>query len=136
MDADCNDDHGDKDVRPPRSVMCAPFDRIREFLLNHTFLFSSNDGEFDGGYARHKVASVDPILLHARTNMNPMGALRRRRRGQGRGGRRGQRSDTGVCCDGAERDVPVPSQGKVQCVCCWPLRGGCAGHVVPTVRRG
>jgi hypothetical protein len=86
MDTYCNDAHGNKDARPPRLVLCTSFGRIREFLLNHAFLFSSNDGEFDRGGARRQAAAVNPILLRARPNLNPMGATRRRRRGQGRGG--------------------------------------------------
>jgi hypothetical protein len=66
--------------------MRASFGRIREFLLNHTFLFSSNNGKFDGGGARRQAAAVDPILLHARPNLNTIGASRRRRRRQRRGG--------------------------------------------------
>jgi hypothetical protein len=86
MDADCEDAHGDEDARPLRLVLRASFGRIREFLLNHAFLFSSNDREFDGGSMRLQAAAVNPVPLHAHPNLNPMGALRRTRRGQVRGG--------------------------------------------------
>ncbi len=86
-DTDCDDAHGNEDARLPQLVLCVSFGRIKEFLLNHAFLFSSNDGEFDGGSMRHWAAVVNPIPLHDSPNLNPMGALRRRRREQGRGGR-------------------------------------------------
>ncbi len=56
-DADCNDADGndvnpnDGNGRPPRSTLCASFDRIREFVLSHALLFRNNGGEVDGGGA-------------------------------------------------------------------------------------
>jgi hypothetical protein len=56
------------------------FDRIREFVLSHAFLFRSDGGEVDGSGATQD--AVFPVL-RAHPNLNPMGALRKRRRGQG-----------------------------------------------------
>ena len=68
-------------------ALCASFDRIREFVLSHALLFHNNGGEVDGGGATQD--AVFPVL-RARPNLNPIGASRRRRRGQRGGGRRQQ----------------------------------------------
>jgi hypothetical protein len=67
--------------------LCASFDRIREFVLSHALLFCN-----DGGKVGRSDATQDAVfpVLHARPNLNPMGASRRRRRGQGGGGWRQQ----------------------------------------------
>ncbi len=78
-----NVDPDDRNGRPPRSSLCASFDRIREFLLSHALLFRNDGGEVDGGGATQDV--VFPVL-RAHPNLNPMGESRRRRRGQGGGG--------------------------------------------------
>jgi hypothetical protein len=101
MYTDRDDAHGDKDARPPRSVLRESFGRIREFLLNHAFLFSSNEEEFDGGGVGRRAAPVDTVPLHARPNLIPMRASRRRRQ-----------SDSRVCRDSTKHDVPVPREGN------------------------
>jgi hypothetical protein len=54
------------------------FDRIKEVVLSHALLFRNNGGEVDGGGATQD--AVFPVL-HVHPNLNPMNALRRRRRG-------------------------------------------------------
>ncbi len=68
-------------------ALCVSFDRIREFVLSHALLFRNDGGEVDGGGATQD--AVFPVL-RACLNLNPMGALRRRRRWQGGGGQRQQ----------------------------------------------
>ena len=65
-------------------ALCASFDRIREFVLSHALLFRNDGGEVDGSGAPQD--AVFPVL-HAHPNQNHMGALRRRKRGQGGGER-------------------------------------------------
>ena len=68
-------------------ALCASFDRIREFVLSHALLLRNDGGEVDGGGATQDV--VFPVLRMC-PNLNHMGALRRRKRGQGGGGWRQQ----------------------------------------------
>ena len=55
VNADCDNANGnnvdpkDKDARSLLSALRVSFDRIREFVLSHAFLFCNDDGEVDGG---------------------------------------------------------------------------------------
>ncbi len=100
-------------------MLRAFFGRIREFLLNNAFLFSSNNGELNEGGARRWAAAVNPVPLHARPNLNPMGALRRRRRGQGRGG---------GSSDGNWMPEFVVMAPNLTCL--YPCKGNCHAFVV------